>query len=71
MPFERGVYALLGLQTGTYRVTIRADGYGEVQKNLQATKGEVKNLDIVISSPAPPPASKPQPKPTTPPRTKP
>ncbi len=71
IPFERGVYALLGLQTGTYRVTIRADGYREVEKNLQATKGEVKNLDIVIPSPAPPPASKPQPKPTAPPRTKP
>jgi len=69
--FERGVYALLGLQTGTYRVTIRADGYREVEKNLQATQGEVKNLDIVIPSPAPPPASKPQPKPTAPPRTKP
>jgi len=71
IPFERGVYALLGLQTGTYRVTIRADGYREVEKNLQATKGEVKNLDIVIPSPAPPPASKPQPKPTAPRRTKP
>jgi len=71
IPFERGVYALLGLQTGTYRVTIRADGYREVEKNLQATKGEVKNLDIVISSPALPPASKPQSKPTTPARTKP
>jgi len=71
IPFERGVYALLGLQTGTYRVTIRADGYREVEKNLQATQGEVKNLDIVISSPAPPPASKPQPKPTAPPRAKP
>jgi hypothetical protein len=69
--FERGVYALLGLQTGTYRVTIRADGYREVEKNLQATKGEVKNMDIVIPSPAPPPASKPQSKPTVPPRTKP
>ena len=71
IPFEKGVYALLGLQTGTYRVTIRADGYREVEKNLQATQGEVKNLDIVIPSPAPPPASKPQPKPTAPPRTKP
>ena len=71
IPFERGVYALLGLQTGTYRVTIRADGYREVEKNLQATQGEVKNLDIVIPSPAPPPATKPQPKPTAPPRTKP
>jgi len=71
IPFERGVYALLGLQTGTYRVTIRADGYREVEKNLQATQGEVKNMDIVIPSPAPPPASKPQPKPTAPPRTKP
>ena len=71
IPFERGVYALLGLQTGTYRVTIRADGYKEVEKNLQATQGEVKNLDIVIPSPAPPPASKPQPQPTAPPRAKP
>jgi len=69
IPFERGVYALLGLQTGTYRVTIRADGYREVEKNLQATQGEVKNLDIVIPSPASPPASKPQP--TAPPRAKP
>jgi hypothetical protein len=69
IPFERGVYALLGLQTGTYRVTILADGYREVEKNLQATQGEVKNLDIVIPSPGPPPASKPQP--TAPPRTKP
>ena len=67
IPFEKGVYALLGLQTGTYRVIIRADGYREVEKNLQATKGEVKNLDIVIPSPASPPASKP----TAPPRTKP
>ena len=71
IPFERGVYALLGLQTGTYRVTIRADGYREVEKSLQATRGEVKNLDIVIPSPASPPASKPQSKPTATPRTKP
>jgi len=71
IPFERGVYALLGLQTGTYRVTIRADGYREVEENLQATKGEVRNLDIVISSSASPPASNPPSKPTTPPRTKP
>jgi hypothetical protein len=67
IPFERGLYSLLGLQTGTYRVTIRADGYGEVEKNLQATRGEVKNLDIVIPSPASPPASKS----TAPRRTKP
>lgn len=71
IPFEGGIYALLGLQTGTYRVTIRADGYREVEKSLQATKGEVKNLDIIIPSPASPPASKSQSKPTAPPRTKP
>jgi len=71
IPFERGVYALLGLQTGTYRITVRADGYREVERSLQATKGEVKNLDIVIPPPASPPASKPQSKPTAPPRTKP
>ncbi len=71
IPFERGLYSLLGLESGTYRVTIKVEGYGEVEKNLQATKGEVKNLDIVIPSPASPSTLKPVSKPTAPPRTKP
>ena len=71
IPFERGLYSLLGLQTATYRVTIKADGYGEVEKSLQATKGEVKNLDIILPSPASPSAPKTVSTPTTTPRTKP
>jgi len=43
----------LGLENGTYRITIRADGFGEIEKNLQATKGEIKNMDIVLTSGAP------------------
>jgi hypothetical protein len=70
IPFENGIYSLLGLDSGEYRVTIRADGYGEVEKNLQAKKGEVRQVDLVLSPrgtppPAPAPGSK------TPPRTKP
>ena len=60
MPFEKGLYSLLGLEDGTYRLTIKVDGYGEVEKNLQAVKGEVKNIDIVLppfgSSPSQPPS---------------
>jgi len=60
IPFEKGLYSLLGLEDGTYRLTIRVDGYGEVEKNLQAIKGEVKNIDIVLppfgSSPSQPPS---------------
>jgi transglutaminase-like putative cysteine protease len=70
IPFEDGVYSLLGLNDGEYRVTIRAEGYGEVEKNLQARKGEVKQIDLVL-----PPRKTPQPTPspkTNPPaRTKP
>ena len=63
IPFEKGLYSLLGLESGNYRVTIRADGYAEVEKNLQATKGEVKNVDIIVSPAAsrpvtPPPIGK-------------
>jgi len=60
IPFEKGLYSLLGLEDGTYRLTIKVDGYGEVEKNLQAIKGEVKNIDIVLppfgSSPSQPPS---------------
>jgi len=70
IPFEDGIYSLLGLNDGDYRVTIRAEGYGEVEKNLQARKGEVKEVDLVLPprrTPQPPPSSK-----TNPPaRTKP
>jgi len=70
IPFENGIYSLLGLDSGEYRVTIRADGYGEVEKNLQAKKGELRQVDLVLSPRgAPPPASAPRSK--TPPRTKP
>jgi hypothetical protein len=53
IPFEKGLYSLLGLENETYRLTIRVDGYGEIEKNLQAIKGEVKNIDIFL----PPPGS--------------
>lgn len=70
IPFEKGLYSILGLESGNYRVTLKADGYDDFEKNLQATKGEVKNLDIVLPSPASSkPASKPAPKSKTPPRT--
>jgi len=62
LPFEKGVYSLLGLETGSYRVTIKADGYGEVEKNFQASKGEVKKIDIVLS---PQGSTKPTPKPSS------
>jgi len=69
-PFENGLYSLLGLVDGTYRVRIRAEGYGEVERNLQAKKGEVKKIDLVLSPPAPSkPASSPKPKSSS--RTKP
>jgi hypothetical protein len=72
IPFEKGIYSLLGLESGTYRVTIRAEGYGEVERSLQAVKGEVKNLDIGITPPtSPKPASKPMAKPAGTPRNKP
>jgi hypothetical protein len=70
IPFEDGLYSLLGLNDGNYRVTIRAEGYSEVEKNIQARKGEVKQVDLVLPPPRTPkstPASK-----TNPPsRTKP
>lgn len=72
IPFEKGLYSLLGLDSGEYRVTIRVEGYGEVEKNLQATKGEVKNIDIVLPplGPSPKPSLKPGPKPASVPRAK-
>ena len=69
-PFEDGVYSLLGLNDGEYRVTIRAEGYGEVEKNLQARKGEVKQVDLIIP-PRKSPQSTPPPKNSNPSRTKP
>ncbi len=48
VPFENGLYSLMGLEDRTYRVTIRAEGFGEVEKNLQAKKGEVKQIDLVL-----------------------
>jgi len=70
IPFENGLYSLMGLESGEYRVTIRVDGYGEVEKNLQAKKGEVRQVDLVLPprGTAPPAAV---PKSKTPPRTKP
>jgi hypothetical protein len=70
IPFEDGVYSLLGLNDGEYRVTIRAEGYGEVEKNLQARKGEVKQVDLIIP-PRKRPQSTPPPKNSNPSRTKP
>jgi hypothetical protein len=70
IPFENGVYSLMGLNDGEYRVTIRAEGYGEVEKNLQARKGEVKQVDLVLPSPGTP-QSTPASKTKTAPRTKP
>jgi len=70
IPFENGVYSLMGLNDGEYRVTIRAEGYGEVEKNLQARKGEVKQVDLVLPPPRTP-RSTPASKTKTPPRTKP
>ena len=70
VPFEDGVYSLMGLNDGEYRVTIRAEGYGEVEKNLQARKGEVKQIDLVLPPPRTP-KSTPASKTKTAPRTKP
>ena len=70
IPFENGVYSLMGLEDGEYRVTVRADGYGETEKNLRAKKGEVKQMDLVLSPKGTPPPT-PAPKTKTPPRTKP
>jgi len=75
IPFENGVYSLMGLESGEYRVTIRADGFGEVEKNIQAKKGEVRQADLVLSPRGTPSSSRPVPSKTppakTPPRTKP
>lgn len=68
--FENGLYSLMGLEDRTYRVTIRAEGFGEMEKNLQAQKGEVKQIDLIL----PPSASSPSvspPKSKGAPRTKP
>jgi hypothetical protein len=70
IPFENGIYSLLGLNDGEYRVTIRAEGYGEAEKNLQARKGEVKQVDFVLPSRNTPPST-PSPKTNPPARTKP
>ena len=70
IPFEDGVYSLLGLNDGEYRVTIRAEGYGEVEKNLQARKGEVKQVDLIIPPRKSPQSTSPQ-KNSNPSRTKP
>ncbi len=70
IPFENGIYSLLGLNDGEYRVTIRAEGYGEAEKNLQARKGEVKQIDLVLPPPRTP-KSTPTSKTKNPSRTKP
>jgi len=71
IPFEKGLYSLLGLEDGTYRLTIKGEGYPEVEKKLQAVKGEVKNIDIVLpSSSVPKTPSKASPKSKTAPRVK-
>jgi len=70
IPFEDGVYSLTGLHDREYRVTIRAEGYGEVERNLQARKGEVRKIDLVLPPPRTP-KSTPASKTKTPPRTKP
>jgi len=71
IPFEKGLYSLLGLVDGTYRLTIKVEGYQEVEKKLQAFKGEVKNIDIVLpSSSGPKTPSKVLPKSKTAPRVK-
>ena len=67
VPFEKGLYAILGLESGNYRLTIRADGFGEMERNLPAIKGEVKNIDWTLFPPpsrpaASPPAAMPKPK---------
>ena len=51
-------------------VTIRADGHGEIEKNLQVKKGEVRQVDLVLPPRGTPPPA-PAPKAKTPPRTKP
>jgi hypothetical protein len=63
IPFENGLYSLLGLEDGTYRLTIRAEGYAEVEKKLKAAKGQVRQVDLVLpgkSSSPPVPAPKPR-----------
>ncbi len=63
IPFEKGLYSLLGLDSGTHRVTIQIEGWSKMEKNLQVTRGELKNIDIVLpSSPSTPPAPTPAPK---------
>jgi hypothetical protein len=67
IPFEKGLYSLLGLESGTYRVTIKVEGFEEVERSLQAVKGETKNLDIGLT---PATSPKPAPKPSGTPRSK-
>ncbi len=66
-PLENGVYSLVGLEEGTYRVTIKAEGYKEMEKTLKAKKGEVSRIELILdprnpSSPALPPKPKPAPR---------
>ncbi|NWF56275.1 MAG: transglutaminase domain-containing protein [Syntrophaceae bacterium] len=70
IPFENGIYSLLGLEDGEYRVIVRADGHGETEKHLTAKKGEVKQVDLVLSPRESRPSS-PPPKPKTTPKAKP
>ncbi len=66
---ENGVYSLTGLEEGTYRVTIRAEGYKDMQKTLKVKKGEVSRVDLTLDPR--PPSSSVSPQPKTAPRTRP
>jgi len=45
---EKGLVSLLGLETRTYRLSIKVDAYGEMEKEIQSIHGEIKKIDFAL-----------------------
>jgi hypothetical protein len=44
----KGLVSLLGLETRTYRLSIKADTYGGIEKEIQSINGEIKKIDFAL-----------------------